>query len=54
VFGYPVELAAPVAVAATQRALGDHPKLKLVRFVLYDEIGSGSPPALIKLRPAEA
>ncbi|HVP75692.1 MAG TPA: O-acetyl-ADP-ribose deacetylase [Gaiellaceae bacterium] len=37
VFGYPVELAAPIALAATAEALADHPNVELVRFVLYDE-----------------
>ena len=37
VFGYPVELAAPVALDATAQALADHPQIELVRFVLYDE-----------------
>lgn len=37
VFGYPVELAAPVALVATAQALADHPEVELVRFVLYDE-----------------
>jgi O-acetyl-ADP-ribose deacetylase (regulator of RNase III) len=37
VFGYPAELAAPVALAAVAQALTDHPQLELVRFVLYDE-----------------
>ena len=39
VFGYPVELAAPVALDATAQALADHPQIELVRFVLYDEHG---------------
>jgi len=36
-FGYPVELAAPVAFEAAARGLADHPQVELVRFVLYDE-----------------
>ena len=36
-FGYPVELAAPVALRAAARGLADHPQVELVRFVLYDE-----------------
>jgi O-acetyl-ADP-ribose deacetylase (regulator of RNase III) len=35
IFGYPVELAAPVAVAAVREAL--RPPLELVRFVLFSE-----------------
>jgi O-acetyl-ADP-ribose deacetylase (regulator of RNase III) len=37
VYGYPVELAAEVAIASTRRALRDLPELKLVRFVLFGE-----------------
>jgi O-acetyl-ADP-ribose deacetylase len=37
VFGYPVELAAPVALDATARTLADHPQVKLVRFVLFNQ-----------------
>jgi O-acetyl-ADP-ribose deacetylase (regulator of RNase III) len=36
-YGYPVELAAPVAIAATQEALEAHPAVELVRFVFRDE-----------------
>jgi O-acetyl-ADP-ribose deacetylase len=36
-YGYPIELAAPVAIAATQRALAAHPSVELVRFVFRDE-----------------
>jgi O-acetyl-ADP-ribose deacetylase (regulator of RNase III) len=36
-YGYPVELAAPVAIAATQEALGAHPSVDLARFVFRDE-----------------
>ena len=36
-YGYPVELAAPVALSATQSALADHPSVHIVRFVLRDE-----------------
>jgi O-acetyl-ADP-ribose deacetylase len=36
-YGYPVELAAPVAVAATREALADHPAVELARFVFRDE-----------------
>jgi O-acetyl-ADP-ribose deacetylase (regulator of RNase III) len=37
VYGYPLELAAPVAIAATQAALDAHPSLVLARFVFRDE-----------------
>jgi O-acetyl-ADP-ribose deacetylase (regulator of RNase III) len=40
-YGYPVELAAPVAVAATRAALADHPAVKLARFVFRDEAALG-------------
>ena len=36
-YGYPVELAALVALGATQSALADHPSVHIVRFVLRDE-----------------
>ena len=36
VYGYPPELAAPVALGATRQALARWP-LELVRFVLFDE-----------------
>jgi O-acetyl-ADP-ribose deacetylase (regulator of RNase III) len=36
-YGYPVELAAPVAIAATREALAAHPKVELARFVFRDE-----------------
>jgi O-acetyl-ADP-ribose deacetylase (regulator of RNase III) len=36
-YGYPVELAAPVAITATKDALGAHPSVELARFVLRDE-----------------
>jgi O-acetyl-ADP-ribose deacetylase len=36
-YGYPVELAAPVAIAATDTALAAHPSVELVRFVFRDE-----------------
>ncbi len=36
-YGYPVELAAPVAIAATQAALAAHPSVELARFVFRDE-----------------
>jgi O-acetyl-ADP-ribose deacetylase len=37
VYGYPVELAADVAVEATAEALGAQDTVELVRFVLFDE-----------------
>jgi O-acetyl-ADP-ribose deacetylase (regulator of RNase III) len=36
-YGYPVELAAPVAIAATKEALAAHPSVELARFVFRDE-----------------
>jgi O-acetyl-ADP-ribose deacetylase len=36
-YGYPVELAGPVAVAATREALAAHPTVQLARFVFRDE-----------------
>ena len=36
-YGYPIELAAPVAVAATQDALAAQLTIELVRFVFRDE-----------------
>ncbi len=36
-YGYPVDLAAPVAVAATRDALAAQPTVELVRFVFRDE-----------------
>ena len=36
-YGYPIELAAPVAVAATKEALATHPAVELARFVFRDE-----------------
>jgi O-acetyl-ADP-ribose deacetylase len=36
-YGYPVELAAPVAIAATQAALEHHPSIQTARFVFRDE-----------------
>jgi O-acetyl-ADP-ribose deacetylase len=36
-YGYPVELAAPVAIDATQAALAAHPNVALARFVFRDE-----------------
>jgi O-acetyl-ADP-ribose deacetylase len=36
-YGFPVELAAPVAIAATQEALTAHPSVEVARFVFRDE-----------------
>jgi O-acetyl-ADP-ribose deacetylase (regulator of RNase III) len=36
-YGYPVERAAPVAIAATQAALDAHPAVERARFVFRDE-----------------
>jgi O-acetyl-ADP-ribose deacetylase (regulator of RNase III) len=36
-YGYPVELAAPVAIQATKEALAAHPSVELARFVFRDE-----------------
>ena len=35
-YGYPVELAAPVAITATREALDSHPSVELARFVFRD------------------
>ena len=35
-YGYPVELAAPVAIAATKQALEAHPVVEVARFVFRD------------------
>jgi O-acetyl-ADP-ribose deacetylase (regulator of RNase III) len=37
VYGYPPELAAQVALGAVEAALRGHPRLELVRFVLFDD-----------------
>jgi O-acetyl-ADP-ribose deacetylase len=37
-YGYPVELAASVAIAATDTALAEHPSVELARFVFRDEL----------------
>jgi O-acetyl-ADP-ribose deacetylase len=37
VYGYPVERAAPTAIAAVRAALRDRPGIELVRFVLFGE-----------------
>ena len=36
-YGYPVELAAPVAIAATKEALAAHPSVEVARFVFRDD-----------------
>ena len=36
-YGYPIELAAPVAIEATERALHEQPEVELARFVFRDE-----------------
>jgi len=36
-YGYPVDLAAPVAIAATTAALVAHPSVEVARFVFRDE-----------------
>jgi len=36
-YGYPVELAAPVAIVAKSEALAAHPAVELARFVFRDE-----------------
>ena len=36
-YGYPVELAAPVAIAATNEALAAHPAVEVARFVFRDQ-----------------
>ena len=37
VYGYPVDRAAPVAIAAAQAAMERHPSVSDVRFVLFDD-----------------
>jgi O-acetyl-ADP-ribose deacetylase len=36
-YGYPAELAAPVAIGATRDALDAHPEVEMVRFVFRDD-----------------
>ena len=36
-YGYPIDLAAAVAIGATREALEAHPRVQLVRFVFRDE-----------------
>jgi O-acetyl-ADP-ribose deacetylase (regulator of RNase III) len=40
-YGYPVELAAPVALLATKEALAAHPSVEAARFVFRDEATLG-------------
>ena len=42
VYGYPVELAAGVAIAATRAALPDVPEIEVVRFVLFGEAANAA------------
>ena len=37
-YGYPVELAGPIAIAATRDALATHPNVELARFVFRDDL----------------
>jgi O-acetyl-ADP-ribose deacetylase len=37
-YGYPAELAAPVAIAATREALADKPTVQVARFVFRDDV----------------
>jgi len=37
IYGYPAELAAPVALGEAAAALEDRPEVELVRFVLFDD-----------------
>jgi O-acetyl-ADP-ribose deacetylase (regulator of RNase III) len=36
-YGYPIDLAAPVAISATREALAAHPEVEVARFVFRDE-----------------
>ena len=40
-YGYPIELAAPVAIRATQAAMRAHPEVELARFVFRDDATLG-------------
>jgi O-acetyl-ADP-ribose deacetylase len=40
-YGYPIELAAPVAIRATQEAMRAHPGVELARFVFRDDATLG-------------
>jgi O-acetyl-ADP-ribose deacetylase len=51
VYGYPLELAAPVAISATVQALELHPSVELARFVFRDEAALA--PYRHALTPAE-
>lgn len=37
IYGYPVELAAPVALNAVHEALNDHPNVRVARFCLFSD-----------------
>ena len=37
IYGYPIDAAAAVAVPATEAALGEHPSIELVRFVVFND-----------------
>jgi len=41
-FGYPIELAATVAIQATQEAMRAHPEVEVARFVFRDEATLGA------------
>jgi len=41
-YGYPIELAAPVAIQATQEAMRAHPEVELARFVFRDDATLGT------------
>jgi O-acetyl-ADP-ribose deacetylase (regulator of RNase III) len=41
-YGYPVELAAPVAIQATQEAMRAYPEVELARFVFRDDATLGT------------
>jgi O-acetyl-ADP-ribose deacetylase (regulator of RNase III) len=49
VYGYPVELAADIAIASTRSALADLPELELVRFVLFGEGAKAAFSAALRL-----
>src|SRR5207302_11515597 len=37
IYGYPIDQAAPTALAATSEALAAHPQVELARFVLFSD-----------------
>jgi O-acetyl-ADP-ribose deacetylase (regulator of RNase III) len=41
-YGYPIELAAPVAIQATQEAMRAYPEVELARFVFRDDATLGT------------